>query len=106
MEQSPLFWIFNIIVVLLACALTVYSARTRKGSGGYLCEDCRFNNPQSCLKSVRPLALVCTSYRPEEKVTAQLTASNANQSIVLQEEAPVSTTTIPHQSTEIADDVI
>jgi hypothetical protein len=63
MEQSPLFWIFNILVVMTASALTIYCARNRKGSGGYLCEDCRFNRPADCLKSVRPFALVCTSYR-------------------------------------------
>jgi hypothetical protein len=63
MEHSPLFWIFNIAVVTIASALTIYSARARKGAGGYLCEDCRFNSPEACLKSVRPFALVCTSYR-------------------------------------------
>jgi hypothetical protein len=66
MEQSPLFWIFNIAVVTLASALTIYSARNRKGAGGYLCEDCRFNSPTDCLKSVRPFALVCTSYRYDD----------------------------------------
>jgi hypothetical protein len=35
MEQSPLFWIFNILVVMTASALTIYCARNRKGSGGY-----------------------------------------------------------------------
>lgn len=63
MEQSPLFWIFNIVIVVAASALTIYSARARKGAGGYLCEDCRFNSPEKCLKSIRPFALVCTSYR-------------------------------------------
>ena len=61
------------IVGLGTVALTLYSAKTRKGAGAYLCHDCRFNDPESCKKVERPHALICTSYRqvgtlvPDEK---------------------------------------
>jgi len=63
MEHSLLFWTFNITVVVLMSALSIYSARLWKGSGKYLCHDCRFNNPGACLKVERPRAMECTSYR-------------------------------------------
>jgi hypothetical protein len=50
-------------VGVVVAALTIYSAVIRKGSGSYLCDDCRFNNPEDCLKPERPKAVICTSYR-------------------------------------------
>ena len=78
MEHSPFFWIFNVIVVAIVSALTLYSARTRKGAGGFLCEDCKFNDPVSCLKSDRPEAMVCTSYRPNTLVKTQTKIKSAD----------------------------
>ncbi|HEY9772570.1 MAG TPA: hypothetical protein V6C81_02045 [Planktothrix sp.] len=55
------------LVIILAgvatAAFTIYVAATSKGSGIYLCQDCKFNNPVDCLKPERPHATICTSYR-------------------------------------------
>jgi hypothetical protein len=48
-------------------ALTVYTAINRRNEGAYLCDDCKFNDPESCLKPERPKALLCTSYRKKQK---------------------------------------
>jgi len=58
------YWLPVGLVAAAASALTLYSAWNRKGKGRYLCDDCRFNNPADCLKSERPKAVSCTSYRP------------------------------------------
>ncbi|MBK7839382.1 MAG: hypothetical protein IPP57_01295 [Candidatus Obscuribacter sp.] len=67
--MSPTLIALNLLVVLLALALTVICLRHIKGRGAYLCADCRFNDPISCLKSDRPEAVSCTSYRQIEKVS-------------------------------------
>ena len=46
-----------------AAVLTVYTALTRQQSSGYLCDDCKFNDPEKCKKPERPHAIICTSYR-------------------------------------------
>lgn len=51
------------IVTLSAITLTLYTAWKRTGEGSYLCEDCKFNTAEDCLKVERPKALICTSYR-------------------------------------------
>lgn len=42
-------------------------SKNRRGKGAYLCDDCRFNDSEKCLKPVRPYAVECTSYRPNLK---------------------------------------
>jgi hypothetical protein len=44
-----------------ACFLSWHSLKNWKGDR-YLCDDCRFNDPASCLKEERPKALTCTAY--------------------------------------------
>ncbi|PZM84509.1 MAG: hypothetical protein DKT66_07705 [Candidatus Melainabacteria bacterium] len=63
MEGDLSFWLPTVLVVAAASALTLYSAWNRKGKGRYLCDDCRFNNPDDCLKIERPRAVSCLSYR-------------------------------------------
>lgn len=48
---------------LAGAVISMFAIRYAKGMGKYLCEDCRFNNPEDCLKPERPKAVVCTSYR-------------------------------------------
>ena len=57
-------WAATILVLVAALGLSFASLKHRKGSGNYLCDDCRFNDPAKCLKTVRPFAVDCTSYRP------------------------------------------
>lgn len=54
---------------LAAAVISMFAIKYAKGMGKYLCEDCKFNNPDDCHKSERPKAVVCTSYRskPEPK---------------------------------------
>jgi hypothetical protein len=94
MEHSALFWLFNGAVVISVSALTIYCARIRKGSGKYLCDDCRFNDPTSCLKAERPKALICTSYRQgaamaEGKIAEDKIAKAKSTIIVDADGAPV-----------------
>lgn len=56
-------WILSSIIVALATALTVVAFKHRKGAGVYLCDDCRFNDPDKCHKAERPYASQCTAYR-------------------------------------------
>lgn len=56
-----------LIVGIGAAVLTIYTAIARKYTGAYLCDDCRFNDPEKCLKVERPFALVCTSYRTADE---------------------------------------
>lgn len=46
-----------------ASAVTVYAVARRKGAGRFLCDDCRFNSTEACLKPERPYATRCTAYR-------------------------------------------
>lgn len=50
---------------LSAAVISMFAIRYAKGMGKYLCEDCRFNNPDDCHKSERPKAVVCSSYRQQ-----------------------------------------
>jgi hypothetical protein len=63
MENSPAYWAITTAVILALSWLTMHGARHWKGKGTYLCDDCRFNNPQDCLKVERPQAVICTAYR-------------------------------------------
>jgi hypothetical protein len=57
------YWLPVGLVAASAASLTFYSAWKRRGKGRFLCDDCRFNVDQDCLKAERPKALICTSYR-------------------------------------------
>lgn len=65
MESSLLYWTITGAVAAVALALTVYNANHWIGDKRYLCEDCKFNNDQDCLKPERPTALDCTAYRAQ-----------------------------------------
>jgi hypothetical protein len=67
MEHSNAYWSITAAVILALSWLTMHGARNWKGKGTYLCEDCRFNNPQACLKVERPRALLCTAYRTADQ---------------------------------------
>lgn len=49
-------------VAVAAAALTLTAAAQWKGDR-YLCDDCRFNKAELCLKKERPKATICTAYR-------------------------------------------
>jgi len=55
----PLF--FGAIATLTG-ALTIAEAWRWKGDR-YLCDDCRYNSPEKCLKLERGRALSCLAYR-------------------------------------------
>ena len=63
LEAELSYWLPVGLVAAAASTLTLYSVWRRKGKGRFLCDDCRFNNDSDCLKTERPRALVCTSYR-------------------------------------------
>lgn len=54
--------LFAGVVATLASMLTLYAARQWPGDK-YLCDTCRFNNPDACYKRERPTAIICKSYR-------------------------------------------
>lgn len=56
--------ILDVLIVLSAVALSLVYINHSRGSKAFLCEDCRFNTAELCLKSERPRAIDCTSYRP------------------------------------------
>ncbi|MBX9570123.1 MAG: hypothetical protein K2X77_14580 [Candidatus Obscuribacterales bacterium] len=54
--------IFPIAFGLFALGLTIASAWNWRG-GKYLCDNCKFNNPEDCRKLDRPKAVLCKAYR-------------------------------------------
>jgi hypothetical protein len=71
MEQIASWQIaFLILTVAIATTVSIYAAATSQGKGKFLCEDCRFNNDDDCLKVERPNAMICTAYRSSGAVTA------------------------------------
>lgn len=50
--------------MLVASYLALRFLKESPGEKAYLCQDCRFNRADLCLKQERPEALECTSYRP------------------------------------------
>lgn len=85
------YWTVIVLVGLFATGLTIATAIKRKGKGYYLCQDCKFNSPQDCLKVERPHALVCTSYRAGALATAPPIEEKSNQEkpVAVAENAPV-----------------
>lgn len=67
MNETVCHWILTAIVLGAALALSFAALKNRKGKGAYLCDDCRFNDSEKCLKTVRPYAVECTSYRQNLK---------------------------------------
>jgi hypothetical protein len=59
--MSPEF-LAPILLGFIACFLTFLSAWHWRG-GKFLCENCKFNNPDDCRKIERPKAIMCLSYR-------------------------------------------
>lgn len=60
-----------IFFLLMMVVFTVYAVSVSQGKGKYLCQDCRFNDAEKCLKPERPRALLCTSYRSEAEPVSQ-----------------------------------
>lgn len=56
---------FSLLCALVAAALSFLAAWNWEG-GRYLCDNCRFNNPDSCHKPERPSAVICKAYRKIE----------------------------------------
>jgi hypothetical protein len=54
------------LVGVSAVLLTLKASGQWQGDR-YLCDDCRFNDPESCLKPERPRAMSCTAYRPRDR---------------------------------------
>ncbi|MBI2811338.1 MAG: hypothetical protein HYX67_10980 [Candidatus Melainabacteria bacterium] len=63
--NPTIYWSITIAVAVTALALTVFNARHWIGEKKFLCEDCKYNNPNDCAKPERPTALDCTAYRPK-----------------------------------------
>lgn len=63
METSIFYWVITGAVAGSALFLTAYNAKHWIGEKKFLCEDCKFNNDEDCLKPERPTALDCTAYR-------------------------------------------
>lgn len=51
-----------VVLSVLAAALTIAVISRIKAGGAYLCDDCRFNDIESCHKTERPRAATCTTY--------------------------------------------
>lgn len=65
MDQSIIYWAVTGGVAAIALALTLFNANRWVGERRFLCEDCKFNTAEDCLKPERPTALDCTAYRPK-----------------------------------------
>jgi len=61
--RNSAFWIGESLALIGVVFLTAFPIVKRRGSKKYLCDDCRFNNPELCLKTARPKAVECTAYR-------------------------------------------
>ena len=53
------------LVGITAILLTLKATAVWQGDR-YLCDDCRYNDPELCLKPERPTAISCTAYRPRD----------------------------------------
>ena len=53
------------VLVALGIALSGFTMLMLKYWKGdrFLCDNCRFNQPELCFKAERPTALICHSYR-------------------------------------------
>jgi len=60
-----------VIFFVLMIVWTVYVTKISQGKEEFLCGDCRFNDPELCLKPERPRALLCTSYRDKSKPVSE-----------------------------------
>ncbi len=63
--------ILDVLIVLTAITLSLVYLNHSRGSRAFLCEDCRFNTAELCLKTERPMAIDCTSYRPVPEQKSQ-----------------------------------
>lgn len=54
--------IIPVLCAAVAAAITLLAAWRWQGDR-YLCDTCRFNDPESCLKVERPQAIICKAYR-------------------------------------------
>lgn len=95
----------NALILLAVLTLAYIFISKIKSKGAFLCEDCRFNREDLCLKAERPHATQCTSYR-EGPVVAPL---NENSNLITAKEEPViapsSTTTGENKSDSESDSV-
>lgn len=53
----------NALILLASLVLAYVFISKIKAKGAFLCEDCKFNREDLCLKAERPHATQCTSYR-------------------------------------------
>ena len=65
-KQNMLYWLTLTAVGLAAASLTIYASKLWQGDR-YLCDDCSYNNPESCTKPERPSAFSCTAYVAQGK---------------------------------------
>lgn len=62
--MDPLiYWSITAAVAAIAVVLTIFNANRWVGEKKFLCEDCKYNDPEACLKPERPTAVDCTAYR-------------------------------------------
>ncbi len=55
-----------VTIFVMLIAWTCYVMSISQGNEEFLCGDCRFNDPEQCLKVERPRAILCTSYRDKQ----------------------------------------
>lgn len=61
--DPTIYWSITAGVAAIAVVLTIFNAKHWIGEKKYLCDDCKYNNPEACIKPERPTALDCTAYR-------------------------------------------
>lgn len=63
---TPVFW-GALVLLILVLAGTYVGSRTGGGShrplGGFLCDDCRYDDERYCSRPERPNATECPDYR-------------------------------------------
>jgi len=64
------YWLPEVLLLLGIVTISQIAIWKRRGTAPFLCGDCRFNDPDMCLKTERPYALDCTSYRVARELTS------------------------------------
>ncbi len=60
-----------VALFIFLVAWTCYAVTISQGKEEFLCQDCRFNDPELCLKVERPRAILCTSYRNDKEPVSE-----------------------------------
>jgi hypothetical protein len=61
--MTPVFETIALLILITAVWMLSWIALKNWKGRTFLCDDCRFNNPDLCHKQERPYAMICTAYR-------------------------------------------